>query len=108
MGKITLKELGDSYDWQEVFKYAPSGVERRHVAKVIASEDGENDGAEWLGVFKLKNGRFMVLRAGCDYTGWGCQEGGSSSLHSTREEAERMGLTADEFVRLFGKSDGAV
>lgn len=43
---------------------------RDDVAEIIAMAEGENDGAEWVGVFRLNDGRFAVLRAGCDYTGW--------------------------------------
>lgn len=40
------------------------------VAEVIAVADGENDGENWLGVFRLRDGRFAFVTAGCDYTGW--------------------------------------
>lgn len=71
-------------DWREVFKYAASGVEGvegytgetdgfaiRDVAEVIATADGENDGASWCGAFRLRDGRFAFVEASCDYTGWG-------------------------------------
>lgn len=72
-----------NYDWDEVFKYAAKplptvgsevsldGFERADVKRVVAIVDGENEGPEWIGVFELHDGRFAVLRAGCDYTGWG-------------------------------------
>lgn len=80
--ETTLDEMNDSYDWQEVFKYAdPSGVPgfqgsldgftRDDVAEVLGSVEGENDGDSWVGVFRLKDDRFAVIRANCDYTGWG-------------------------------------
>jgi len=77
-----LEKLND-YDWEEVFKYAnPTAVlveekintdefTREDVSEIIAIEDGCNDEEEWVGVFKLKDGRYVSLRAGCDYTGWG-------------------------------------
>jgi hypothetical protein len=40
------------------------------VAEVIASDDGENDVRDWLAVFRLHDGRFAFISAGCDYTGW--------------------------------------
>ena len=43
-----------------------------------AKEDGENDGDEWIAVFRLKDGKFAYLEAGCDFTGWDCQAGGVS------------------------------
>lgn len=83
-------------NWQEAFKYA-NGAEKScrvrghdHTPhKTITSTvseatfdrddveftfgmlNGENNGPQWIGVFHLKDGRFAVLRAGCDYTGWG-------------------------------------
>jgi hypothetical protein len=43
---------------------------RRDVARVVAQQDGENDGPDWVCVGELRDGRFFALRAGCDYTGW--------------------------------------
>lgn len=80
----TLDEMKSQWSsWEEVFKYAnkPQKVEGakchkesftvEDVEEVLGSVEGENDGPDWVAVFKLKDGRFAVLRAGCDYTGWG-------------------------------------
>jgi hypothetical protein len=90
----TLEQIRDDYDWREVFKYAgtpageygdpaqlPTAVPGYtgstdafgpdDVAEVIASDNGENDGPDWIAVFRLNDGRFAALQAGCDYTGWG-------------------------------------
>jgi hypothetical protein len=90
-----LPEL-ESYDWSEAFHYADSPCVsecnkkclKKHVHPVIFSkvsatgfsrEDvdiilsmvlGVPDEDSWVGVFKLKDGRFASLEAGCDYTGW--------------------------------------
>lgn len=73
----------DDDDWKEVFDYADKpmavlqadvsceGFTREDVAEIIAIEDGENDESEWIGVFRLNDGRFAFLTAGCDFTGWG-------------------------------------
>ena len=77
-----LRELED-WNWNEVFNYAtkpepPLGVEmdisgftREDVEEIIAISDGENDGDHWIGVFKLKDGRYASINAWCDYSGWG-------------------------------------
>jgi len=78
-----LAEL-DTYDWQEVFKYAKGlstiagdaecstvPFDREDVESLYALEEGQNDEADWLALGKLKDGRFFFARAGCDYTGWG-------------------------------------
>jgi hypothetical protein len=87
----------EGYDWQEAFAYAgevrgegeygcygsaniseaieDSGVpcdpfSREDVAEIVAMEDGENDGPDWIIVGRLNDGRWFSLSAGCDYTGW--------------------------------------
>ena len=88
-----LKRL-NGYNWREVFEYAaPSLCEAGHehgrpeaviasqifttpftredVEEIIAICDGARDDDSWVGVFKLKDGRFASIRAGCDYSGWG-------------------------------------
>ena len=87
------KELAD-YNWREAFGYAgdrlaqdaktdqperalpndtDTSVEkfgRIDVKRIVAMSEGENDGDNWLCVGELHDGRFFVLDAGCDYTGW--------------------------------------
>ena len=77
-----IKEF-NKYDWREVFKYADparanpgSGTNTtpfalKDVRRVIASQDGDNDGPDWVMCGELWDGRFFAIRAGCDYTGWG-------------------------------------
>lgn len=62
-----LEEL-ESYDWECAFN--EGGLDREDVASIIAMEEGENDGANWIMIGKLKDGRYFWLSAGCDYTGW--------------------------------------
>jgi hypothetical protein len=86
-----LPEL-ENYDWSEAFHYADSpkvgkcpkkhvhpvifskistaGFAREDVDSILAMVLGVPDGDSWVGVFKLKDGRFASLEAGCDYTGW--------------------------------------
>jgi uncharacterized protein (TIGR02996 family) len=85
------KELKDC-DWQQVFAYAGEPGEntskmkiepalpnddialtpfyRADVKRVIALSEGERDEKEWIVVGELWDGRFFVIAAGCDYTGW--------------------------------------
>ena len=101
------------YDWEHVFgngysrpthvrtkQVAEKAYEREQVAEIIAIQDGANDEADWLGLFRMDDGLFLVIRAGCDYTGWGCQEGGSSDLADTLADAIAFGLTQGERDRL--------
>ena len=113
-----LQEL-DDYDWEEAFMYAnepeavPPGADigadgfgREDVIRVIALAEGENDGADWVGVFELRDGRFAALRAGCDYTGWDCQAGGDSNVATTEADIIRFGLSQEERKRLDLRIDG--
>lgn len=70
------------------------------VSAIIAKDDGENDGPEWVGVFSMKDGRFAVLIAGCDYTGWDCYCEGRSFVANTLDEIVQYGLSQEERERL--------
>lgn len=120
-----LPELND-YDWYHAFAFSsgesrgvangkggiPTWVRddvhsgeaepfsRLDVAEVYGKADGENDGAEWLVYGLLKDGRYFFISAGCDYTGWDCQSGGTAVVASTRELLERLGMTNEERIRM--------
>lgn len=111
--KIDLATFCESYDWREAFAVAdpvesvPPGTNHRtdkfrpdEVAEVIAAVEGENDGDSWVGVFRLSDGRFVTVSAWCDYTGWGCQDGGHAAVAATKEDAIRFGLDDAERARL--------
>lgn len=83
---MTLKEMIGSYDWKEVFKYADK-YSCEDVVEIIAYDHGQNEGDDWIGIFKMNDGKFLVINAGCDYTGWGCQEGGASVVYDSLEKA---------------------
>jgi hypothetical protein len=106
-----MLERLDNYDWEEAFAYAnpqPTAgytgridrFVREDVAEIIAIDDGENEGRDWVGVFHLKDGRFAFLSAGCDYTGWDCQAGGSSWVAADLPSLIRWGLRAEDRERL--------
>src|ERR1700722_6341280 len=103
---ITVEQLQNSYDWAEVFGEGSGGnctnevdecppgssvsrevPTRADVSKVIAAVEGERNGDSWLGVFLLKDGRYLVASGSCDYTGWGCRAGNSLEVAATLEEA---------------------
>ena len=93
-----VAEILKDYDWQEAHAYASWNTE--DVDHIIAMSEGENDGANWLMVVKLKNGKFGFLSAGCDYTGWDCRAGGNSDERNSLPELIRMGMGADDRDRL--------
>lgn len=44
--------------------------EMSHVTQVVHAVEGEPDETDWLAVGRWDDGRYFVLEAGCDYTGW--------------------------------------
>ena len=76
---ITIEDMRGDGDWDNVFSYA-RGFSIDDIEKVIAAANGANDESSWIAIFKLKDGTFAWLTAWCDYTGWGCQEGGESHI----------------------------
>lgn len=120
MSEIPKELEGD--DWQEAFAYAGEGPDERgygvygipcvqpalpdldvplthfsrgDVAEVVQAIEGENDGPSWICYGRLRDGRWFCLEAGCDYTGWDCQAGGTATVGVSREQIERFGLTDD-------------
>jgi len=83
--ELTPSDFLESYDWKYIFENAgypkpvlgedPKAVNAliylQDVTEILALVEGENDGADWVGVFKLADGRYLSISAGCDYTGWG-------------------------------------
>ena len=79
----SVSSLLKDYDWKEAFSVAnrdkvesidgapTHAFDLDDVAKVISIDDGQNDERDWVGVFELKDGRFVFVAAGCDYSGWG-------------------------------------
>lgn len=102
---MTPEEMRDAGDWQHAWYEAqygsygpPFDYENRkdvipddfalnQVVEVIAESEGENDGPDWVCVARMQDGRYAVMSAGCDYTGWDCQASGRIDYHDTLEEA---------------------
>lgn len=117
--EITIEQLIDDYDWAEVFGEGTGGnttgtiqvippgaavdsspVTRADVADIIAAVNGENDESDWVGLFLLRDGRYLVAEGGCDYTGWDCRAGNSLCVAGNLEDAIRLGLTEEQQARL--------
>lgn len=117
--EISLENLLTDYDWGEVFADVSSGntdkttepvppgsvvdtspASREDVAEILAAVNGENDGSDWLGLFLLKDGRYLVASGGCDYTGWDCQASNYMAVAHTLEDVLHFGLTSSERERL--------
>jgi len=103
------------YDWEQAFLYANPTTNLKldgiplvatdpfttdDVAEIIAKSEGENDGPSWLMLGRLRDSRFFVLEAGCDYTGWDCQASGSSIVASSPDLLIRYGMSRGDRERL--------
>ena len=117
---MNLTELREDWDWGEAFAYASdehttavlgwggdaSGFRRADVAEVIAASAGEDDGANWVGVFRLVDGRYAYLEAGCNYTGWDCQSSGHAVVGPDLATIVRLALDGDARARLGLRLEG--
>lgn len=101
--------LGNGYyynyedDEKEPFKNFAPGAAREfaeNIEHVIACAEGEHDGPEWLALLQMKDGRVAWLRAGCDYTGWDCQAGGSVEYGTLEHFLSPMGMTPGDRERM--------
>jgi hypothetical protein len=73
---------------------------RADVADVIAAAHGENAEAEWVGVFRLRDGRFLLATGWCDYTGFDCQAGNHLEVAASLADLLAVGLTDGQKRRL--------
>lgn len=106
--------LPDDYDWDEAvacasiercrsaYPLADAGVVDIYGAvRAVAHDDGQNDGADWIAVLELADGRYALIAAWCDYTGWDCQSGASDTVVAdSLEDLVRLGMSRDEAARL--------
>jgi len=73
---------------------------REDVELIFGMSEGENDGPAWLIWGQLKDNRYFYIEAGCDYTGWDCQAGGSCVFSKDLEDMKKFGLTEEGRERL--------
>lgn len=114
-----LEEIcgSDKYgDWAEVFGEGVGGnttqdvespdgtgtgtVLRSNIEELLGSVNGENDGDDWVCVFRLKDGRYGAASGGCDYTGWDCQASNRITVAKDLETIIRLGLSDEDRRRL--------
>ena len=114
-----LLDLYNDYDWNEVLAIAGfwsgyndttfycgyacvvpcDAFDKKEPIEIIAGSEGENDGPNWLIVLK-QGARFVFIEAGCDYTGWDCQSGGSAFVADSLDRLIAFGLSDENAERL--------
>lgn len=58
-------------DWTDLENRPVEAPPMADIDAVLLLRDGENDGPSWCGLFHIKDGRYVWIDGGCDYTGWG-------------------------------------
>ena len=93
-GDERLENLKENYDWRCAFneailhEYLESVGDRGpcpidDVAEILHAIEGREDDLDWLGIFRMNDGRFLLLEAGCCYTGWDVMATGVAEYHDT-------------------------
>lgn len=113
----TLDNWKDDFDWIAAFEYAGPTLNKygangspkvqavgpcdvspftpNDVVEVYKMAEGENDGPSWIMWGQLNDGRHFFLEAGCDYTGWDCQAGGTAYVSTDRNRLVATAMDAD-------------
>lgn len=81
------QETGIDYDLDACLEYNPQPFNILDIERVLAVWSGENDGDDWRWIILLRDGRYVFLQGGCDYTGWDCQSWATSEFAETAEQA---------------------
>lgn len=101
--EIDLVELL-SLDWLYAFEvaqepYAPT-ITTNDVRRIVALSNGKKDVRSWLGVFEMKDGSYISLRASCEKEGWWGEEAFGYILAGKNEEEIISSLRRPERDRL--------
>lgn len=75
----------DAYDFAAAIQYAaplPEEIVGKTIDRLVMVQQGYNDGENWVWLVRVASGdywdrQWWALCAGCDYTGWDCQSGGT-------------------------------
>jgi hypothetical protein len=68
------------YDLTRYLKYNQDVFTLEDITNLHALVPGHNDEYHWFWVIELRDGRFLLTEAWCDYTGWDCQSGGQTQV----------------------------
>lgn len=99
------KAAGIDYDLAACLEYNPQGAfVVEDIQKVLAVYEGKNDEEDWRWVLRLKDGRYVFLQGGCDYTGWDCQSWATHGFAETPEEAAAQTIDGNSLPLIDGQS----
>lgn len=77
------------YDFCACLEYNPQPFNLFDVDRVLAVVEGERVLKDWHWVVLLRDGRFVYLQGGCDYTGWDCQSSADCEFYDSGEQAAK-------------------
>ncbi len=95
MNKATIDDLRTGIEYNQ-----PQPIKADDVAEVEVGWTDGNDEPEFAWLLRLKDGRYAAASGGHDYTGWDCQSSLEITIHDTRDEAVRFGLTLNDRCNL--------
>lgn len=83
------------YDWYGYGPLEAADVRLEDVGEFVHWHEGINEQENWMGVLRMKDGRWCYIESWCDYTGFDCQGGGEAFYASSEDELVRNCLTAE-------------
>lgn len=69
------------------------------LAAILATIEGENEGAAWHWLLAFFDGRYAYASGSCDYTGWDCQSGAEIYFGETQDST--LALSPNDVRRVF-------
>ena len=77
-------------DLKLAFEYNKTPFPLSMINNLHAVIAGENDEYDWYWIVSLKDGRFSLIKGGCDYTGWECRSEVSCEFAGSLEAAANL------------------
>lgn len=99
-------------DFECAFNYnQPQPFAVDDVVDMKAAIPGHNDEDSWYWICELRDGRFFLVTASCDYTGWDCRSScdcieGASAIDCANkviEQYSKRGIKEQLILQLQGK-----
>jgi hypothetical protein len=94
-----LTDFYDDPDWQQAFEtvdYSGYNVLNiNDVTLIIVADPGKRGGEAWLGVFQMKGGKYITMRAVADIIGWDQAMGAYSLVEWFSNLSDALARLAD-------------
>lgn len=91
-----MTKLPPANDLEAYLMYNRDIFRVEDIANIHAEVPGQNDEDYWYWVIELKDGRFVLTSAWCDYPGWDCRSGGESQVAKSAEDAALLAPEHEE------------